>query len=170
MFFFNISQRTVFSMTQRIEFFYDAKNWTSFWCWLKELNLLLKWLKELNLFLSMTQRIEPLFWIRLNESKPFCFSMWLRNWNFWLKEVKKLNFLFWKLKIFSNDWKNWTRLFQHDSENWTFFFNLTQIFFEIDSKNRTFFSIRLNESNPFFKCDSFFRMISRIEPLFFEKK
>ena len=36
-----------------------------------------------------------------------------------------------------------------------FFFQFDSKIFEIDSKNRSLFSIRLNELNPFLKCDSF---------------
>ena len=128
--FFNISQRTDFSLTQRIEFFlrrkelnlflfdsknwtffskYDSKNWTFFSSiWLKELFFLI-WLKGLNSF----------FWI------------WLKELNLFLIGLKGLNFLN-----------------EYDSKNWTFFVfdsNFRTFFIEYDAINRTSFWVRLKD-------------------------
>ena len=61
-------------------------------------------------FLSMTQRIEPFFWIWLKElnlfehdSKNWTFFTWLKNWTFFWTRLKELN-----------------HLFEYESKNWTF--------------------------------------------------
>ena len=121
------------------------------------------WLKELNFFLSMIQRIEPLFEYDSKNRTHFClnttqwidpiFWMWLKNWNFWLKNSQNFELFLSKSKLnFSS----------HDSKNWTFFsLNMTQrieplflwiwrkelnpCFFEYDAKNWTLVSLNMTQ-------------------------
>ena len=171
--FFNISQRTDFSLTQRIELFYDAKNWSFFcktqrtfflWIWRKELNLLMR-RKELSLFLNMTQRIESFF-----EEKS-------KIWTSYFQEYDSKN---WTLCQKKKDSKNWTLLkwlielnlflwtsSQYDSKSWSLFavwlqeFNFSRVF-QYDSKNWTFFWVLTPRVELFF----FLNLTQRIEPLF----
>ena len=129
----DISQRTDFSMTQRIEFF-RCKELNLFcltqriepflqkwrkelspffqWIWRKELNLLLMRRKELNLFLICLKELS--FFLNMTQRIELFFpSIWLKEFNlfFWIGP-KGLNLFI-----------------EYDSKNWTFFF------FEYDSKN-----------------------------------
>ena len=102
-----------FNMTQRIE--YDSKDWTffcfnmtqrivSFFRWL-ELNAFFfsMWLQELKKILNVTQRVELFFWrdsknwtsfffLKKNETlRNETFSIWLKDWTFFLIWLKELN-------------------------------------------------------------------------------
>ena len=118
---------------------YDAKNWTSFRIWLKELNYVS----------NMTRRIEPFFPKRENESQNWTFLLLTMNTThrielfcIWLKElifffcilltewtflntIQRIEPLFLnatqRIELFVEyDSKNWT-CFWDDSMNWTFF-------------------------------------------------
>ena len=105
--FFDMTQRTYLlfflKITQRIDFFqkYDSKNWTSFWVWLK--------------------RIELTFfeYDSMNRSHFFeCDSI-----EIWVEKKTKNWFFSSKLNFSSHDSKNWTFFFLNlDSKNWTFYY------------------------------------------------
>ena len=143
---------------QKIELFskkMDSNNWT---------------------FLNMTQWIEP----SLNDSKNWTFFEYgskIRTFFFEYESMNRTHFyVSQKLKFLVEKVKKWKfSLFFLKTQNWFFFtwleelnppfstwlrelifffLNLLKVF-SMDSKNRTLFLIRLNESNPFFKCDFF---------------
>ena len=154
-FFFNISQRIDFNMTQRIESFlsfwrkelktfssnmtqrienfffeYDAKNWTLFlWIWRKELNLLL-WMrrKELNLFLFLK---ELSLWLK--ELNLFSLNMTQRIESFFEKNQRIEPLLFnnmtQRIELFMKGLIE-LNLFlwtssQYDSKSWSLFLSMT---------------------------------------------
>ena len=114
-------------VTQRIELIfwkYNPQDWTFSLIWPKErIEILwydtkdwifLIWLTEPNTFFNITQRIEPFSPI---DSK---------NWTFFFKWLKEVNFLFDKIwpkgLIFSDMTQRTENFFECDSKNWTFFF------------------------------------------------
>ena len=142
------------NLTPRNELF--IKVWLTeliFWIWLTELNFFFFWiwLTELNSFSDMTQRIELLVLIRLEELNSFL-----------LNRTQQIE------PFFLNDSKNWilrtlrTELIANVTQkNWTFFF------FERYSKNWThFFWIWLKDLN--FSLQR--NMTQRIEPWVGKKK
>ena len=152
------------SMSQRIEFFHDSKNWTFFrmtqrFCW--------KRLKESNLFFEYDPKNRTSFYwkyvlrivFQYDSQNWTYFSALLKEWNIWVW-LKELNFLWydsnnWTLKNsknwFSqlqelNFWKTWLEFFRYDfffrknSKNWTLFLILRKalnLFLGDDSKNWT---------------------------------
>ena len=138
-FFLNITQRII-----PFFFEYDAKNWTLFWIWRKELNSLWTWL----------ERIEPLF--EYDSKNWISFWVWLKKSNFFfLNTTQKIEILVEKIvktfkMVFLQDSKNRTRFSQYDSKNWTFF-DLTQRFylFSLTPRIELFFWLGLTELDPF---------------------
>ena len=183
---------------KRIESFffeYDAKNWTLRLKWLGELNFREKkglkdlnlpfwtWLQELNFsFQKLIERMElkndSNNWTLLINITPKKYDS--KNWTFFWIVTQKLKFLVEKSqKIKLSFLKTQNLFFLMTGRIEPVFFNMTQRiepFFSIWLKD---FLNRLEESYPFFnttqriepflKSDSFFRMISRIEPLFWKK-
>ena len=182
-----------FFVAQRIDFFFeklcfkglnlflhDSKN-VFFLTWLKELNLLLNIRPSRiePLFFSMTQRIEPFFWIWFTELNPFV-KFDSKNWTFFEKNrLKELNFLKWfkELNPFFSIWLKELNFPFYMSQRFEPCYMTQRLdpfykvwppriepFEKYDSKKWTsffctthrieLFWICLNELNPFFKCDS----------------
>ena len=147
-------------MTQRIDFFVFF-----FPKWLKYLNFFI-WLKELNLLLWTSFQYDSKRW-------SFVFFF------FWLKELKP--FVFLKMSQRIEPLFHMSYFFTRLKE--LIFFNMTQRFFQIDSKelNSLFSMTQRNdlvspkwrtELNPYFECDAkngtlfSLNTTQRIEPFF----
>ena len=116
--------------------FSDSKNWTFF-------------------FLNTTQWIDPIF---LNATQKLKFSV---------EKVKNEFFsIFWKLKI---DSFHMTRRIEPAFSTWlrelNYFWNWLKVFFNGLEESNPFFQYD-STNRTFLKCDSFFKMIQRTEPLF----
>ena len=119
-------------MIQRIEPFSqnDSKNWTSFWVWFKELNFC-------QIYTTQSQRIEPLFSIRLNESNTFFLHVthvfiWFKELIFFFEKFLK-ELIFHMTQSMVPDAETWNLCFWiliqrigpfffYDSQTWSFFF------------------------------------------------
>ena len=178
-------------------FLHDSKN-VFFLTWLKELNLLLNIRPSRiePLFFSMTQRIEPFFWIWFTELNPFV-KFDSKNWTFFEKNrLKELNFLKWfkELNPFFSIWLKELNFPFYMSQRFEPCYMTQRLdpfykvwpsriepFEKYDSKKWTSFFVRLTELN-FFEYVStnwtlflnviqivelFSNMTQSIEPFFF---
>ena len=163
-----LNESNTFFFCMWLMFSFDLKNWF-FFCKKFSKNWFFVWLKEWYL----TQRLEVYVFEIWFKELDFFFFWWLadlnffknydakiffekydsKNWTFFVlkKWLKELNLFVWLKE--SNPFFNVTR------KNWTSVLSMIQrieSLSEYDSKNRTlfFFWIRLNESIPFFECDS----------------
>ena len=109
-------------------FWYDSKNRTLFWMWLKELNPLHKrtpridfftfshFFTDLNPFQTRLTELNPFWTIWLIEIEPF--STWVKEDDS-IKEWLKDFLLVCKMHDSKNE-LNWSFLEKYDSENWNF--------------------------------------------------
>ena len=163
--------------------------------WLKELSFFSIWLKELNFFfeldskgwtflLSMTQRVEPFYWVWLKESlleKAQRYFLMTHRIEPMRKKLKELNLFFFEIWLKElNFFFNMTQrieLFSIWLKELNLLLSMTQrieLFFEYDSKNETIFLNTTQWIEPIFKYDSMnwtlFNMTRRIELFFLKKK
>ena len=129
--------------THRIDFFFCELNRLISWIWRKELNRLISWIwrKDLNpfskyhsqnwIFSSMTQRIEPFFFLENDE--PFFLEYNQRIGLLFLNMTQGIEHLIswiWRKDLnplfLEYESKNWT-LFAYDSKNWNYFWMTQRI-------------------------------------------
>ena len=148
----------VSTMTQRIELFVnDSLNWASFMNFFSiRVEFFFFWFKELNFFFFEYDSMNRSYFFEC-DSKIEIFGWKSQKWIF---------SIFWKLKI---DSFHMTRRIEPAFSTWlrelNYFWNWLKVFFNGLEESNPFFQYD-STNRTFLKCDSFFKMIQRTEPLF----